>query len=207
MIINPSSVEYLCKADPIFDLIKDKYGIPPNWQRTPGFISLARIILEQQVSLESAFAAYKKLQDRLGEITPHNILLLDDQEMRACYVSRQKTRYLRILSQAIIDESLDLAAIQNQPEPVVRQALTSLTGIGNWTADVYLLICISSPNLLPLGDVAVVNTIRELKGIAKKEDMEDGTQHWQPHRSAATFFLWHYYLNKRNRSVAYMFEE
>lgn len=115
-IINEKSVKALCALDPIFTDIKNLYGLPPSWERPEGFETLCHIILEQQVSLESALSAYNKLKERLGDFTPENILTLSDEEMRTCYISRQKTRYLRELAKAVISKSLILSDLSKLSE-------------------------------------------------------------------------------------------
>ena len=204
-IITAAKLDWLAARAPAFADIRDQYGDPPNWSRPPGFVTLLRIILEQQVSLESAYATYQKLLERLGQITPTATLTLDDAEMRACYVSRQKARYLRILAQAILDNELDLAALASLPEPEVRARLTSLTGIGQWTADVYLLFCLQAPDILPLGDIAVVRSLKELFAV-EKEDMLALAEAWRPYRSTVTYCCWHYYIQKRQRQVAHIMD-
>ena len=97
-ITNPSHVLELLQRDGIFGLIHEQYGIPPDWSRPQGFISLSKIILEQQVSLASANAHFLKLDSYLDGFTPANILKLTDDEMRSCQISRQKAGYLRSLS-------------------------------------------------------------------------------------------------------------
>ncbi len=198
-IVNSESMEWLCSKDAVFSNILDLYGVPPNWQREPGFVSLARIILEQQVSLESANACFFKLQEKLTLFSPESILSLSVAELRECYVSRQKAAYLHALARAVVEKILDFEILHLMDEEESRQTLTQIKGIGNWTVDVYLLFCKQSPDLLPLGDIAVLRTLKELKGWNSKEEILAGAKSWQPHRSTAVFLLWHYYLNRRNR--------
>jgi DNA-3-methyladenine glycosylase II len=106
-IVNISDVEELISKDKLFAKIKTLFGLPPNWTRSQGFISLSKIILEQQVSLASAEAHFKKLNNYLPEFSPTEILILTDEEMKACQISRQKAKYLRVLSQAVLSEELD----------------------------------------------------------------------------------------------------
>ena len=198
-IVNEQDVKYLIRRDKIFASIADQYGIPPNWSREPGFISLSRIILEQQVSLASANAHFQKLKDYIVDFTPVNIIKLSDEEMRNCQISRQKTVYLRSLSSAIIGGQLDLSAIGSSNEDVLRTRLTSVKGIGQWTTDIYLMFCLQAKDIFTVGDIAVVNTVRELAGVHSAADIISISDDWKPVRSLATYFLWHYYLKKRNR--------
>lgn len=193
----------LCALDSTFTDIIEKYGLPESWEREPTFETLCRIILEQQVSLESALSAYKKLKERLPAFTSQEMLKLTDAEMRACYVSRQKTRYLRELSKAILSGDLQLEKLTNLTEEEVKAELTKIVGIGNWTAEVYLMFCLQSPDVFPAGDVAAVNTVKELKGAADKAEAVEIAKKWSPYRTTATYLLWHYYLCKRGRTVDY----
>jgi DNA-3-methyladenine glycosylase II len=199
IIVNKSDVKKLTSSHKLFSFIKDKYGIPPNWQRTEGFVSLSKIILEQQVSLASAEAHFIKLNNYLPEFSPSEILKLTDEEMRACQISRQKAKYLRALSQVVLNKELDFDALSKMNTPEVRTKLTSINGIGNWTTDIYLMFCLQSKDVFPLGDIALINTIEELTKVKTKSGIDRLTQKWRPYRSLAAYFLWYYYLKKRNR--------
>lgn len=199
-IVNKKDIEFLTKKNPIFDAIKTQYGYPPNWTRPQGFTSLSKIILEQQVNLASAEAHFNKLNNFLPVFTPSEILKLSDAEMRTCQISWQKAKYLRALSDALLNGSLDLDGLSNLTEPEVRKQLTNIKGIGNWTADIYLLFCLQAKDIFPIGDIAIVNTIKELTSAKTNEEILLLAENWQPLRSLATYFLWHYYLKKRGRS-------
>lgn len=198
-IVNSKDIQLLSGIDKTFDFIINKYGIPPNWKRPQGFISLSRIILEQQVSLASANAHFIKLNNYLEEFIPSNILRLSDEEMRSCQISRQKAKYLRALSVSILNGDINLNELPDLTEPEIRSQLTSIKGIGKWTTDIYLMFCIQAKDIFPIGDVAVVNTINELYETKTKEEIIILAENWKPYRSLATYFLWHYYLEKRNR--------
>ena len=198
-IVNRTDIKKLTSSHKIFSFIKDKYGIPPNWQRPEGFVSLSRIILEQQVSLASAEAHFIKLNNYLSEFSPTEILKLTDEEMRACQISRQKAKYLRALSQAVLNKELDFDALSKMSAAEVRIKLTSIKGIGNWTTDIYLMFCLQSKDIFPLGDIALITTIKELTNIKTEEGIIRLTTKMEPLRSLAAYFLWYYYLKKRNR--------
>lgn len=202
-IVNENDLKILLEKDKILSGIHEQYGVPPNWQRDPGFITLCKIILEQQVSLESARAHFNKLNDFLGEFSPEAILKLSDDEMRNCFISRQKAKYLRELSEAVVSGKLNLEEIHNSEEKEIREQLTSIKGIGNWTADIYLLFCLQHKNIFPIGDIAVIHSMKELYQISSKEEILEISESWQPFRSLATYFMWHYYLKKRGRIAIY----
>jgi DNA-3-methyladenine glycosylase II len=202
-IVNPKDIKQLTDSDKIFAFIQAEYGNPPVWTRPPGFISLSRIILEQQVSLASANAHFLKLKGYLGEFTPSNILRLTDEEMRLCQISRQKSRYLRSLSSAILSGDLELEDLSGKSETEARKQLTDIKGIGTWTSDIYLMFCLQVKDIFPAGDIAVINTVRELSSARTGEEIAILADKWRPFRSLAAYFFWHYYLKKRNRPESY----
>ena len=198
-IVNKSDIKKLTTTHKIFSFIKGKYGIPPNWQRPEGFVSLCKIILEQQVSIASAEAHFKKLNNYLKKFTPAEILKLTDAKMRACQISRQKAKYLRALSRAVLKKELDFEELSKINPDDVRKKLTRIKGIGNWTTDIYLMFCLQTKDIFPLGDIALINTIKELTNIKTEEGVIRFTKKLKPMRSLAAYFLWFYYLKKRNR--------
>ena len=151
MIVNKTDIKNLTSSHKIFEKIKEQYGIPPNWQRPQGFISLSKIILEQQVSLASAEAHFNKLNGYIKEFSPKEILKLSDEEMRSCQISRQKAKYLRELSNAVINKYLVFDELPKLNPEEVRKKLTSIKGIGDWTTDIYLMFCLQSKDIFPLG--------------------------------------------------------
>jgi DNA-3-methyladenine glycosylase II len=199
VIVNSKDIKKLTTSNKIFSKIKDLYGIPPNWQRPQGFVSLSRIILEQQVSLASAEAHFNKLNSYIKEFTPKEILKLSDEEFRSCQISRQKAKYFRELSNAVLNKELVFEDLTRLSPEEVRIKLTSIKGIGNWTTDIYLMFCLQSKDIFPLGDIALINTIKGLTKVKTKPGIVRLTQKWKPYRSLAAYFLWHYYLRKRNR--------
>jgi DNA-3-methyladenine glycosylase II len=126
-------------------------------------------------------------------------LKLTDEEMKACQISRQKSKYLQALSQAVLNKELDFDALSKMNTSEVRTKLTSINGIGNWTTDIYLMFCLQSKDVFTLGDIALINTIEELTKVKTKSGIVRLTQKWKPYRSLAAYFLWYYYLKKRNR--------
>jgi DNA-3-methyladenine glycosylase II len=201
VIVNQEDIIQLIKKDKLFQNILSQYGVPPNWQRPTGFISLSKIILEQQVSLASANAHFQKLNLYIKEFTPENIIKLSDDEMRLCQISKQKSKYLKELSLAIIENRLNLNELTIQSEKDIKEKLTAIKGIGNWTSAIYLLFCLQKKDIFPLGDIAVINTIKELTPAKTPTEIEQIAEKWKPLRSLAVYFLWHHYLTKRNRTA------
>ena len=197
------AIQHLTQNDIVFKNIINQYGLPTIPKRSEGFETLVLLILEQQVSIDSAKAIFLKLKEKEPDFNPEKLLSLSDESFRLLGVSRQKTSYIKALSTAILNNDIELCTLKSKTVQEVREELIKIKGIGNWTIDIYLMFCLQEPDLLPLGDIAVVNTMKELFNIHEKEAMEVYAQNWIPYRSMATFLLWHYYLNKRNRTVIY----
>ena len=196
------AVAELTRDDVDLAALVDEHGIPPLWLRPAGFPSLVLFILEQQVSLASAAAAYRKVLDRLGAMTPEALLASTPEELRVDGVSRQKDRYLRALASAVLAGELDLPGLEALGDDDVRRALTALPGIGRWTADVYLLACLGRPDLWPVGDRALQVAAAEalhLDVVPDQGALELLGERWRPHRSTAARLLWHGYLVRRGR--------
>ncbi|MGN7787603.1 DNA-3-methyladenine glycosylase family protein [Niabella sp. 22666] len=205
---NKKNYKYLCDQlagmDPDLKHILDTHGYPPMWTRENSFESLVHIILEQQVSLASALAALNKLKEKLGNIAPESILGLTDEEMRACFVSRQKMGYIRGLALSIKNKEIDLNAFTTMPDEEVRNSLVSLKGIGNWTVDVYLMFSLQRADVFPVGDLAAVNALKRLKQLdlsTTREAILAISETWKPFRTIASMMLWHYYLSNNKKRV------
>ena len=191
----------LAGEHPLFGSVYAKYGVPPLWDRVPGFVTLLQIILEQQVSLASAKACFDKLAVRLGEVTPASLLSLTDAELKTAGFSRQKTAYARHLAEALIKRHIDLEALDGLPDAEVKTALMGLKGVGEWTSDIYLLMALLRPDVMPKGDVALHTAYHKLTGEPRPNS--DGFliigEQWRPYRSVAARLLWHYYLSEKRK--------
>lgn len=196
-------IDWLLGQEEKFRFIHEQYGRPSIVTRPVGFETLCLLILEQQVSIDSAKAAFLKIKNAVPCFVPEQVIAFSEEAFRSCGVSRQKTTYIKALAQAIIDKQLDLDCLADKDAETVREELIKIKGIGHWTIDVYLMFCLQAPDIIPLGDIAVVNTIKELFDIHDKNAMAEYTKKWKPYRSVATFFLWHYYLQKRGRKNPY----
>ena len=195
----------LAKRDADLAKIIKQYGFPPMWTRPATFQTLILTILEQQVSLASAYAAFKKLKEKIGVEKPTKILALTDEEFRSCYFSRQKITYARELAKAIQSKKIRLAQLSLLPDEEVRKLLFQLKGIGHWTIDVYLMHALQRTDLFPLGDIALVNSLKEVKQLPKdvsREKMLEIAELWRPYRTVAAMILWHAYIKKRNIKIS-----
>jgi DNA-3-methyladenine glycosylase II len=184
-----------------FQQVYERYGTPPLWDRPPGFETLLQIILEQQVSLASAKACYYKLRIRLKTVTPRKLLALDDAEMKRIGFSRQKTTYARHLAEAVVNKTIDLDDLSSKPDQEVKSELIRLKGVGEWTSDIYLLMALLRPDVMPKGDVALHTAWHELSGEPRPSAHEflEISERWRPHRSTAARLLWHFYLCQRRK--------
>lgn len=190
----------LARKDPGLKGILKQYGYPPMWTRPATFQTLILIILEQQVSLASAYAAFKKLREKTGYVTPAKILALTDKEMRAVYFTRQKMGYARELARAIQSRKLVLKKLGSLKDEEVREQLIQLKGIGHWTIDVYLMHALQRTDLFPLGDIALVNSLKHIKELpphTTKDELLAIAEPWRPHRTIAAMMLWHAYIKRK----------
>lgn len=184
--------------------ILQQYGYPPVWTRPASFQTLILTILEQQVSLAAAYAAFKRLKDKIGYVTPGKILRMTDEEMRACYFTRQKMVYARELANAVKSRNLVLKKLFSHTDEEIRSVLIKIKGIGHWTIDVYLMHAMQRTDLFPLGDIALVNSLKEIKQLQKetsKEKMLSIAEAWRPYRTIAAMILWHAYIRKKGIKI------
>lgn len=188
----------LAARDPDLAVVVATYGPPPLWAREPGFHTLIHIILEQQVSLASARAAYHRLVSATGKLVPERFLALCDGELKTIGFSRQKTTYGRALAEAIREGRLDLAGLETLDDAEVKTRLTAIKGIGSWTADIYLLMGLQRPDTWPSGDLALAVAVQRVKRLRKRptpERLQKVGETWRPWRAVAARILWHYYLS------------
>jgi DNA-3-methyladenine glycosylase II len=193
------AISFLSKKDVVLKNILKNFGLPIIQKREEGFAAMCHIILEQQVSIASAKACYLKLQNFYTHITPSTIYNASNEDMRNLGVSRQKIIYLKNLAEKIISKQIDFQSFPQKTEEQIKNELIQLKGIGNWSIEVYLMFCLQCEDIIPLGDIAIKNTIKELYNLHDLEEMETLSNNWKPYRTLASFILWHHYLSKRNR--------
>lgn len=194
----------LASVDADLRFVIQTYGYPPMWSRPNNFETIVHIILEQQVSLASAKAALNKLQEKLITIDPAKVLLLTDEELRACYFSRQKMAYVRYLATALTQNHFALNKMEQLSDAAIREILIQLKGIGNWTIDIYLIFVLQRTDVFPAGDLAAVLAVKKLKNLPKETSREAVlkiAKAWRPYRSVATMILWHYYLSLKKINI------
>jgi DNA-3-methyladenine glycosylase II len=192
-----TGVAELCAREPGFRLQFERLGPPPLWARAPGYAALLRIILEQQVSLASAAALYRRIAARVGRITPQSILGLGEEGLRALGVTRQKAHYCVGLARALLEGEFDLAAVARADDEAARRILVARKGVGPWTAAIYQLMALRRPDIWPEGDLALLVALQRLHGLAERPGNETAaalTAHWSPWRSVGARMLWQAYL-------------
>jgi DNA-3-methyladenine glycosylase II len=191
------AVRELAAIDPDLAGIAERHGPPPLWGRDPGFETLVRIILEQQISLASAEAAFGRLVRAAGVVEPATIVATGEAGLRTAGQTRQKSRYLVGLARDVLDGRLDLDAVAAADDEDARTMLTSVIGIGRWSADIYLLMALRRPDVWPTGDLALAGAMRRAKGMATLPTGPEQAaiaEAWRPWRAVAARLLWHAYL-------------
>jgi DNA-3-methyladenine glycosylase II len=196
---------YLAARDKDLARLLETNGVPPLWARKPCFSTLIHIILEQQVSLASAMAMYRRLIDNLVPFTPKRFLEVGSSYLRSLGVTRQKAAYCINVAEAILVGQLDLKAVSRMEDLTVFDTLTRIKGIGPWTADIYLLMALCRPDVWPPGDIALTNTVRKVKELHKypsPSTLSRIAEAWRPFRSVAARMLWHHYLSDKTQGVS-----
>ncbi len=171
-------------------------GYPEPRIRPPGYQTLLRTIVGQQVSVAAATSVWNKLEAHLGEGCPAEALVASGfDELRACGLSRQKQGYARSLAELILTGELDLENIPADDEEAIAK-LTRVKGIGRWSAEIYLLFAIGRRDIWPAGDLAVQAGIGDILGHAERpseQEVREIAAPWSPHRGAVAIFTWHHY--------------
>ncbi len=199
-----AAVDHFASSDVHLGRIIDDHGRPERFSRPATFQTLILLILEQQVSLDSARAAYDRLEALIPGVEAEDLAALTDQRLRGVGFSRQKIRYARELASRVIDGRLDPAGLAIMQDDEVRSELTAVPGVGPWTADVFLISSLGRPDVWPVGDRALQVATAEALGLAAVPDPAGLTEigdRWRPHRTVAAQILWHGYLSARNRTI------
>lgn len=190
----------LAKRDPALAAVLARVGEPELWARRPGFATLVRIILEQQVSLTAARTMFGKVQVRLGEVTPATVHAHGPDGLRELGLTRQKAGYCHGLATRILEGALDLSAVARARDDHGRAMLLEVPGLGNWSVDVYYLMALRRPDVWPRGDLALAVALKEVMGLRKLPSaarQEAFARQWAPWRSVAARMLWSHYLARR----------
>src|ERR1043165_9775591 len=190
----------LAARDRYLNSIYKAHGIPPIWGRSPGFETLLRIVLEQQVSLVSARAMFAQLRLNIRPFTHAGFIALGEPRLRSLGVTRQKSHYCIQVANAFTNR--DLRRISSMPDEEAHATLLRIKGVGPWTANIYLLMALKRPDIWPDGDIALataVGKLRQMKTRPSFIDLAKIADAWRPYRSVAARMLWQFYLAEQNR--------
>lgn len=195
-----AATESLASGDRHLASIYRNHGVPPMWARRPGFQTLLRIILEQQVSLISARAMFERLKSSISPFTAEGFISFGEANLRALGVTRQKAHYCVQVAQAFTNGQL--SGISRMSDDEAHAALLQIKGVGPWTANIYLLMALRRPDIWPDGDVALASALGKLRQMKTRPsfvELARIAEHWRPYRSVAARMLWQYYLAEQNR--------
>lgn len=198
-------VRALAAADDALAGIVERFGHPPMWGRPAGFSTLARIILEQQVSLASAATLFERVARELGgDLTPAAVLAAGREGLQALGLTRQKAAYVHELALRVDDGRLPLGRLGRMSDDEAGARLLALPGVGPWTAGIYLLMALKRPDVWPPGDLALHRSMAPLRPDGRTPTAVEASLHaerWRPWRSVAARILWHRYLEERARAA------
>jgi DNA-3-methyladenine glycosylase II len=197
------AVRELMARDPDLASIVRRFGPPPLWDRPAGFATLTHIVLEQQVSLASAQAAFDRLRAAVDVLTPARFLELDDAKLLAIGFSRQKAGYVRELARTVQSGALDVNGLTSLPDEEVRRELVALRGFGPWSAAIYMMEALLRPDVWPAADLALIASVVLVKRLERRPDaaaMDALAEQWRPWRSVAARLFWHDYLSRRDKA-------
>jgi len=194
----------LAARDADLGAIVTALGTPPMWARRPGFTTLIRIILDQQVSLSAGRTMFNRLHTHAGGVTPHTVSAVGADGLRAIGFTRQKASYCHDLAVSIRDGALDLGAIARDADESGMRNLMAVRGLGPWSVDVYYITALRRPDVWPRGDLALATAVHRVKRLRSRPDHDKlarMARRWAPWRSVAVRILWHHYLSTGMRQV------
>mgnify|MGYP001548513316 FL=1 len=189
-------VEELAAREPAFAGVIERHGMPGPRNSARGAQTLLRTIVGQQVSVAAARSMWAKLEAAFGSPPDlQRLLAASDEELRAAGMSRQKSGYIRSLSELVISGELELGRLPEDDEEAIA-LLTRIKGIGRWSAEIYLLFAEGRPDVFPAGDLAVLVELGRLMGLKDKpseKQLREMAEAWRPYRGAAAILAWHSY--------------
>ena len=190
----------LAERDRHLRSIYETHGVPPMWARRPGFATLLRIVLEQQVSLVSARAMFDRLRLNINPLSPEAFIDRGEAYLRSLGMTRQKAHYAIQVAESFRQGHLKLISRLSDEDAHAR--LTSIKGVGPWTANIYLLMALRRPDIWPDGDIALASAVMRVHKMKQRPsfiELSRMAERWRPYRSVAARMLWQYYLAERKR--------
>ncbi|WP_349435616.1 DNA-3-methyladenine glycosylase [Pararhizobium sp. A13] len=197
-----AGLQGLVMLDARLEPVVAKAGPVPLRRADPGYRGIANIIVSQMVSKASAAAIWRRMEEKLGEISAEAVLAASDEDCRELGLSRAKAEALRAVAKAVTLKELDLEAICSTEGSAAIREMTSIKGVGRWTAEVYLLFCAGHPDVFPVGDVALQNAVGHaltLEVRPSARELDSLTELWAPWRSVAARLFWAYYATEMRR--------
>jgi len=190
-----AAIRHLKTADPVLGALIERVGPYCIEFREPSFETLVRSIVFQQLSGKVARVIYGRLASALPDerVTPESILGLRFERMRRLGLSRQKTLYIRDLARKTVKGKVGFEVLPNFPDEEVIARLTAVKGIGEWTAQMFLIFALRRHNVLPTGDLGIRSAIKKVYGLAelpKPRDVEELARGWHPYCTVASWYLW-----------------
>jgi DNA-3-methyladenine glycosylase II len=196
-----SAAKALAARDRYLRLIYETHGVPPMWARRPGFATLLRIVLEQQVSLVSARAMFNRLKANINPLTPEHFIDRGEFYLRSLGMTRQKAHYAIQVAESF--RRGHLKQISRLSDEDAHASLTSIKGVGPWTANIYLLMVLKRPDIWPDGDIALASAVMKIRKMKQRPsfiELSRIAERWRPYRSVAARMLWQYYLAEQSRN-------
>ncbi len=191
-----AGMAHLAALDPAWQAVIGRTGLPPLRRQPGGFAGLAKIIVGQQLSVASAQAVWRRVEAVFQPLTPQRVLAATDDDMRLSGLSRPKQRTLLAVATALVEGRLDLEALIHRTPEQVHEQMQAISGIGPWTADIYLLFCIGHRDGFAAGDLAIQEAARQAFGLPARPraaELELLAEAWRPWRGVAARLLWAYY--------------
>lgn len=189
------SLDELARVEPAFAAALERAGYPQPRISEPGYATLLRAIVGQQVSINAAASVWNKLDLIVGGAAdPARIAAASDEQLRSAGLSRQKASYARSLADEVLSGRLDLHKLPADDEDAIAR-LVRVKGIGRWSAEIYLLFAEGRPDIWPAGDLAVQIEVGRILGLDARpteKRLRTLSEAWSPHRGAAAIFSWHH---------------
>ena len=190
--------------EPRFGAVLRRHGEPPSRKRRGGFETVLKIIVQQQVSLASADAIWRRVRKGLGTVNPGAVLAMNEDTLRGFGLSRPKAVYARNLAEQVASGGLDFRKLRHMADEEAIEKLIEIKGIGRWTAEVYLLSVMQRPDIWPAADVALMAGAGDLLGLENRptlKEMPGLAEPWRPYRTYAARLIWLHYRHMTKRGT------
>jgi DNA-3-methyladenine glycosylase II len=181
------------EADPTMATLVDRHGMVTIEPAEDEYRRMAVSIINQQLSTASANAVRERVFAALGEVTPTTVLAAEEATLREAGLSTAKIDYLRSTARAFQEGGYSREALAHLDDAAVVDRLTEIRGVGEWTAEMYLIFVLGREDVLPLGDLAIRKGIQQVYGEGReltREEMRTIAEDWRPYRSYGTRYLW-----------------